>query len=359
MNYQQAAALFAGYAKQFNAGAFGAPLARDLASGAAGELVVSGSDEVFAYTRRVLGRDSIRRDFVGDRHVLPAGSVVVGHIARTAEGFVPDFAGADFVFAPIEDRVVSSALRRQGRLPCFVQITASSQIVGCWGDAGAAKSYAPIDLATANRVRIDLPADLLTLAQNEARGLAGWHDDYPFYSDGSWSALSLRGFWPDDPSRGVKPSEMPKAWKAEHRADLDRRCGWTVLADRCPGMVEIIKRNRRWANIERVRLLRMTGAAGKVAHLRRHTDITDRAAGTRNGSIVRFHLPLITSPEVTMTTWNLDGDETRHHLAAGECWYLDQRKPHAVTNPTPRDRVHLVVDVASDEAVRQLILAAA
>ena len=35
--------------------------------------------------------------------------------------------------------------------------------------------------------------------------------------------------------------------------------------------------------------------------------------------------------------------------------HLDARKPHAVQNPTGVDRVHLVVDVVSNRAVRELI----
>jgi hypothetical protein len=213
-------------------------------------------------------------------------------------------------------------------------------------------------MVTVGRVPVSIPDALRSQIVSEIQPLTGWDDDYPFYSDGSWSALSLRGFYRDDPTKGVKPSEMPKAWKAENPGDLALECGWTRLADSCPSIVSLIESVSWWGNLERVRLLRMEGRGGKGGALKRHTDITDRAAGTRDGQIARFHIALQTHPDIKMTAWTLDGTPTPIHLAPWDCWYLDQRKPHAVVNPTGVDRVHLVIDVKSDETVREQIASA-
>lgn len=113
-----------------------------------------------------------------------------------------------------------------------------------------------------------------------------------------------------------------------------------------------------WAcRTERVRLLRMSGRGGKGGQLLRHTDITDRAAGVADGQVARFHVPLITDPRIVMHTWDLDGTRTATHLSPWRAWYLDARKPHAVVNPTGVDRIHLVIDVIADAAVREVIAA--
>jgi hypothetical protein len=96
--------------------------------------------------------------------------------------------------------------------------------------------------------------------------------------------------------------------------------------------------------LERVRILRMAGRDGKGGRLGRHTDVTDKASGVRDGLITRLHIPLVTHPAIVMSAWGLSGRRSDVHLPAWTLWYLDARKPHAVTNPTGTDRLHLVID---------------
>ena len=191
----------------------------------------------------------------------------------------------------------------------------------------------------------------------EVARITEWYDDFPYYSDGTWSAVSLRGFRPDDPQVGVKPSEMSKSWWAEHpEAAYWGDCDWTVLADRMPATRELVESVSWWGNVERVRLLRMAGRTdGKPGVLGRHSDITDRFAGVADGMIARFHLPVLTKSDVTMTAWGIDGLPRTAHLAPDALWYLDARKPHSVTNASGVDRVHRVVDVISDSVTRGMI----
>lgn len=348
------------YAKQYSAGAFATPTAKELA--AAPDSVrdwQTDSGRTVAVVK-TLNRDSNRRDWTGRIFTMPARARVVTHLARDAAAAVPDMSEFDYISAYREDHALADGLESQRRVPIATRITAASEIITVWGPPGSRSAhYPPYDTATVTRIPFDVPARTRKAVLAELSGVQSWHDDYPFYSDGSWSAVSLRGFWPDDPTRGVKPTEMPKVWREEHRAELHNRCDWTVLADRCPAMRELVESVSWWGRLERVRLLQMAGRGGRGGKLGRHTDITDRDGGTRDGQVVRFHLPLVTDPKIVMRSWDLTGSQSATHLPAWTLWYLDARKPHAVTNPTGVDRVHLVADVVCDADVRQRISDAA
>lgn len=347
------------YAKQYAAGAFATPTGKEIDAGAvqvrAWENSTGELETVLAH--KTLTRDSARTDYCGDPITMPRGSRVATHLARRQGMPVPDLSAFDFVQSYVEDTELTTALLRQGRVVAGVRVTAASELIAVWGRPRTfARHYPPHDLATV----VEVPGPT---ARNdvlrEVQGVTGWHDDFPYYSDGSWSALSLRGFWREDPTRGVKPAEMPKRWKAENPDALALECQWTVLADRMPAVRALVESVPWWRGLERVRLLRMAGRDGRGGRLDRHTDITDRSAGTKDGEVVRFHVPLITHPDIVMHVWELDGHHRTVHLEPWRCYYLDARKPHAVVNPTGVDRVHLVVDVVADAEVRAQIGAAA
>lgn len=345
------------YAKRFSAGAFAMPTAAEIARGDL-RTWAAGEEWTAAFVRR-LTRDSVRTDFTGTDYLLPRGSTVVTHLARSPAGPVPDLDEFDAVYAYREDAALSAALAAQGREVRATRISAASEIIACWGRAGEGRRVPPHDLVTVAEVPLDVDTALRRAAEAEVAGADGWHDDYPYYNrDGSWSAISLRGFDPADPTWGVKPAEMSKAWWAEHPEAAGMTCDWTVFAERVPALMAVIRSVPWWTRFERVRLLRMSARGGKGGKLLRHTDITDRSAGTRDGQVCRFHLPIVTHPDVRMMTWELDGRQVSTHLAPWRLYYLDQRKPHAVVNASPVDRVHLVVDVLADDAVRAALGAA-
>jgi hypothetical protein len=274
---------------------------------------------------------------------------------------VPELGEWDFIHAYATDLELSEGLRAQGREVVGTRVTASSAIIHCWGRHGTGCFYGPHDRATVVDLGTGCPLDTAARALGELELLDGWVDDAPYYNrDGSWSSLALRGY-SRSPFVSVKPPEMGKAWLAAHPELSDARCDWTTLAPACPALIEVMEYMvPGWRNPERVRLLRMAGCGrgGKVHHLLRHSDITDRTAGMRDGQIARFHVPLITHPHVTLTAWELDGTSDDHHLRPFRAYYLDQRKPHAVTNPTPVARIHLVVDVAVTAEVRAAVTTA-
>lgn len=344
------------YARRFHAGAFATPTAAEIAKLQAQRGGWREWDGVMAACRG-LTRDSVRTDFTGRQYTLRKGSTVVTHLAAAPGARLPDMSWADAIYSYVEDVGITQQLQDQGREPRAVRVSAASEVITCWGHAGTGHVYPREDMATVTRVPMEVEPAVRQEVLAEVAKLTGWHDDFPFYSDGSWSALSLRGFKPDDPQWGIKPSEMSKDWWSKHpEAKRYTQCDWTVLAARCPATVALVKSMPYWENLERVRLLQMSSRNGKAATLSRHSDVTDRAAGTRDGAIARFHVPLITDPSITMSAWNLKGRTKAVHLPAWTCWYLDARKPHAVVNPSNVDRIHLVVDVVADRRVRKAIV---
>jgi hypothetical protein len=120
-----------------------------------------------------------------------------------------------------------------------------------------------------------------------------------------------------------------------------------------PETVAMIEGVEWLGSLDRVRLMRMAGSRGSV--LRRHCDITDRSAGTSIGQMVRFFVPIVTDPTVTLRSWSLAGTVSAHHPPPWEMTYLDIRKPHAVTNPTTNDRINLAIDAYVTAEVRDVI----
>lgn len=349
------ARFMAHYAKQHQAGAFATPTAKDIEGGAVRIIDLPDGAERTVIAYKVLTRPSKRRDFMGRKIELPPGTRIATDVARTPRAEVPSMEQFDVVSTYVEDAALTDAMRRQRREVMAHQISAAGELFALWGRPGSGHSYPLVERINVSQIDVPLPERLAMQGQREVLAVDGWHDDYPFYSDGSWGAVSLRGF-DRDPQWGVKPAEMSKKWLAANPGALDRRCDWTELAPVCPGLVEVAEMIADGAEMERVRLLRMAPKQ-PYAHLSRHTDITDRFAGVADGNIVRFHLPLVTHPQVSMSVWSLMGEKQDFHLPEFTCWYLDARKPHAVTNASPVNRVHLVVDVVSSDSVRERLAA--
>lgn len=340
------------YAKQFHAGAFATPTRKELE--ARPELITEdtryGTERAVVIARR-LTRESVRTDFTGGTFVLPKGAYVATHIGRTG-GLLPHTAPYDYVMAYAEDSGTSLQLQAEGRAIHATRVTAAAEVINVWGPIGSSgRHYPAYDRATVTSFGEVIHPGLREEILGELDIVRGWDDDFPYYSDGSWSAVCLKGFWPDEPGRGVKPAEMPKSWKLANRDALSNACDWTVLTKQLPLLYGWVRRMEWDWRTERVRLLKMN-AGGKLG---RHTDITDRAGGTRDGQIVRFHIPLITDPSIKLITWDRDGQRREQHLAAWNMYYLDARKPHAVVNPSGVNRVHLVVDAIANASIRDHI----
>jgi hypothetical protein len=61
-------------------------------------------------------------------------------------------------------------------------------------------------------------------------------------------------------------------------------------------------------------------------------------------SYQRFHVPLVTNTNVVFT-----GDGTESHMEAGKLWQLNNRNVHGVLNRSELPRIHIIVDIETDD----------
>lgn len=154
------------------------------------------------------------------------------------------------------------------------------------------------------------------------------------YHDGGWSGLSLvsddgtesqlhgRSF---DASEAVEPASTPALAMA-------------------PALQQVLAALP--CTVQSARLLRL--APGSVIREHRDDDL-----GLDRG-LVRLHVPITCPPVVEFYV-----DGVRVPMREGECWYLDLRLNHRVSNPGPDERVHLVIDCRISDALLALLPAAA
>ena len=175
---------------------------------------------------------------------------------------------------------------------------------------------------------------------------------YSNYNKGNtWKGMVVRGYG------GlvdfiVKPAEMVNSWKKENKEKMDWKVKDTPLRKQVPAV-------EKFADIlgdyehERIRILMLKEGEGE---LERHTDRQDVEAGIGDGQWARLHFPLQTNPKVEFKQWNADGTSTKCKMGEGELWYLDMRKPHTAVNFGEQDRYHLIIDVKSDQRLRDWLV---
>lgn len=177
---------------------------------------------------------------------------------------------------------------------------------------------------------------------------------YSNYNKGkSWSALSLKGFsnnitFIEKPAEVIKSKKWAKKYEGK-TFDLQN----TFLMDIFKEPVEKILHGMfPNCEFERIRLMRLSPGGGELL---RHSDLQDPDNGTDNGKTMRFHVPIITNPNVEFSVWNWNGEKITHNPKVGDMFMLDTRKPHTVINNGNEQRIHLVIDVFCNSYVRDLI----
>jgi len=316
-------------------------------------------------TYRILSRDVDRWDFTGRRCVtVRSGDCMIDHIAsdtpmttHTLDRLTAIAGHRTTWLRPLSHQtdIIDSAIAL-GYQHAITQIAASSDIRRLMVRATRSGEWPLIptaddaDLATLRQIG-DITADDLTAMMQEVAHLTQWADHYSQYNlRKSWSAISLQGY-STDPTDIIKPSDMSQSWKRENTLRLLDTVVETTVAQHTPHIMRIV-RSLGW-DTERIRLMRLRATDGGLS---RHADIVDRRAGTADGYVARLHIPLQTSPQCQFTGWQADGRQITHHLPAGSLWYLDIRKPHAVTNAgSTIDRIHLVIDIKADSRLRTLL----
>ena len=167
------------------------------------------------------------------------------------------------------------------------------------------------------------------------------------YTKGNdWTAISLYGY-------GPKITDILKPGVFKSSVQIDEKLQWTNLHEATPlNPVFKILENLP-CKYERVRFMKLE--AGKV--IGKHSDKIDKDLGFDDGQIVRIHIPIRTNENVVFTLYESSRDKlgNEYNLKTGHYYYTDVTKPHAVRNESDVDRIHLVVDCYSNDALRTLI----
>jgi hypothetical protein len=153
------------------------------------------------------------------------------------------------------------------------------------------------------------------------------------YSKGDdWTAISLRGYGPD-PLDILKPNVLKSGVNEQAKlqdTSLINEMGFQVINDVLAKIP---------STFERVRLMKIKANSG----IGKHSDKIDKDFGLEDGKIVRIHVPIRTNDQVEFYLWE-SREKLTNYLEVGHYYYVDVRAPHAVTNNSDVDRIHLVVD---------------
>jgi len=161
-----------------------------------------------------------------------------------------------------------------------------------------------------------------------------------YNAKGNWDAISIRGY-SDDISNILKPGVL------ESNVE-EQPLRWTSLYEQAEllPLKEILVHIP--AEFERVRVMRLKAGT----RISKHTDKVDKSI--KDGKIVRLHVPLKTSGNVTFTLWE-GKDSNTYNLETGKYYYVDVSKPHAVDNSADFDRLHLVIDCFNNPKLENLL----
>lgn len=177
-------------------------------------------------------------------------------------------------------------------------------------------------------LRLPFEYQLAALQADYARVLhANWLPHYNQQAhQGDWNCLPLRA--------ASGRSDNIYADNGEAYADTE----WLSL---CPYFAEIL--HQFACEKIAVRLMSLAAGARILAH-------RDPGGGFEDG-VARLHIPIITDPRIHFV---IDGETV--HFSAGHCWYMNANCLHAVTNPSPINRIHLVIDCIPNPWLREVFL---
>lgn len=354
--------------KPHSYGAFGIPKERDIAEALVHKELVWTKDDDGSIAGvaifRNCGAASEQQDFAQRKIKFHKSDLSVRHIAGSESGMAKIMvnlvqrAGSRPVWLEIHEERKEAKSVAEALNFSFVaaKISASSDIKGLYllGAEPAARVSRPLepaDVPALKTVRKPFAsAQELEAVRAELAAFGNhWEQHYSSYNKRqSWTAFALKGFDAADPGFIVKPAEMSKGWKEQNTARLAAKCELTTAAAYFPAALALA--DRIPGEKERVRFMKLRQGDGELT---RHADITDREAGTGNGQIVRLHLPVFTHPKCLFYSWTMRGEPVVMHFSEGDLSYIDTRKPHAVKNGSPIERIHLVVDVKSGPEIRR------
>lgn len=362
--------------KDYVYGAFGMVKERDVASALAFKtFYVYGKErQGAAIICSKLKSTGWHHDFAGWRYGIQAGSFYVSSLAvndsEDGKGIIRALLeGGDPVWIEIfeEDRTARMLMDHFKFDYIFTKVTAAGEIKGMYYSHGSKNSGTLFDTVPYSRVPEEEAWCLKSIGPNfvsvyERRIITDllsedpdvWAQHYSNYNKrGTWTSFALRGYDINDPEFIIYPGEMSKKWQADNPDRANAQVGWTKAMTRFEFVGPILKRLPvETDDLLRVRFMRLARTNGELT---RHADTTDKFAGIADGKNVRLHVPIITNDNVMFSSWDHRGVRHDKMFAAGEIFYLDTRKPHAVVNLGRSDRVHLVIDAISSPELRQWI----
>ncbi len=155
-----------------------------------------------------------------------------------------------------------------------------------------------------------------------------------------WSGISLRNKTGTTSEIGIS---------VEHSINRRRRyiedCQDTIYLNQLPYISSILKEIEQIpVKIGLVRLLKIKAGHKLPIH-------SDKAMfNFDKGFLCRLHIPIISSPDVHF----IINDKT-YILKPGNLYYADVSHKHTVVNHSQQDRIHLVIDVESNQHIKDLI----
>ncbi len=184
-----------------------------------------------------------------------------------------------------------------------------------------------------DRLRLPLRFDAELIGGEIAERAEEWIAHFvPEHYDGDWSVIPLRAkAGATHPITMIYSDPMCRDFADTSFLRLFPSCEEALKHFACP--------------LLSVRLMRL----GPGSIIKEHRDFDlDFAQG-----VARLHIPIVTSDEAVFT---LNGRPVA--MEAGSCWYLRLSDPHCVVNHGQRARIHLVLDVAVNDWLEALFIAA-
>jgi hypothetical protein len=256
-----------------------------------------------------------------------------------------------------EDEWLKSIAEKCGFKRLGTKINTFSEMTGIYRrDAKTSLMPSPelfIDAAEESTLlKLSLP-DFTELCQSISDKLLSegveYQNHYSKYNKSkSWGAISLRGY-SQDPTFIENPKCMNDKWHKEHEGE-NFELQDTEMRALFPEVEKILEHIP--GVYHRIRFMRLKPGGGE---LQRHTDQVEPDAGVRDERLIRLHVPIKTNPQVEFSAWNCDGEKRSTNMVQGSTWYLDIRKPHTAINHGDDERIHLVIDVESNEKLRALL----
>ncbi len=166
-------------------------------------------------------------------------------------------------------------------------------------------------------------------------------------------AVRLNGFF-FDPEVLAREVEGLTGW-SERSFDGEYASGWSslgLLEQGADGTVE----HADLAGCPNIRALGESFPSRMIALLVSRLDSggwvkehRDLSGGTPMG-VVRFHVPITTHDEVDFFV-----SGKRLHMSPGSLWRLDTSYRHRVVNDSPVSRVHAIIDLEENDALRAML----